>query len=122
MATPQNSTFIPQYCLDLSGFKFLSQQQLREYKTSWNTFSQVQLSNVTISTLRATITNFSTNFFFDNITSTNQSTLLSSLTFGNPNLSYYQFFSHEEQIYFTKGQFLHVQSYPASNWSSVPEN
>ena len=83
------------YCSDLSGFTFLYQSQLLKYKSSWDIFNRVQLYNVNISTLRAA---------------------------GQTNLSYYQFLTNQEKDAFTRGRFLHYQSYPNGNWTLVPEN
>jgi hypothetical protein len=88
-------SYLSNYFLDLSGFKFLSQSQKLEYQQSWRIFNAVQLSNIKTSTLRAE---------------------------GNQFLTYYQFKTNEENTFFTRGQSLHTFSYPITNWASVPEN
>lgn len=83
------------FCLDLSGFKFLSQTQKLQYQQNWALFDKIQIYNSNISTLRNA---------------------------GASNLSYYQFVSTEEQTRFTQGRFLHIQSYPGSNFPVVQQN
>ena len=88
MASAQN------YC-DLSGFKFLSNQQKIEYKQSWALFNQVQSYNSNVSTLRF---------------------------MGQSNLTYFQFENAQGKTRFTQGRLLHIQSYPNSNWDVVEQN
>jgi hypothetical protein len=80
---------------DLSGFKFLTFAQKTEYQRAWQIFNNVQAFNSNVSTLRAA---------------------------GQKNLTYYQFISNIEKTKCLQGQYLHVQSYPASNWQFVEEN
>jgi hypothetical protein len=80
---------------DLSGFSFMYQSQFLKYRTAWFTFNRVQTFNSNVSTLRAA---------------------------GETNLSYYQFLTNQEKNNFQIGRFLHVQSYPNSNWDLVQEN
>jgi hypothetical protein len=82
-------------CQDLSGFVFLTQSQLRYYKTSVQTFNRVQDYNSNISTLRSQ---------------------------GDSTLSYYQFISLEEKNNYTKGLFLLTQSYGSGNIQVVQQN
>ena len=84
----------PNYC-DLSGFKFLTFSQKQDYQRSWQIFDNVQAFNSNISTLRFQ---------------------------GNSNLTYYQFISNVEKAKFLQGRFLHIQSYPNSNWQFVEQN
>ncbi len=84
----------PNYC-DLSGFKFLTNQQKIEYKTSWQLFNEVQSFNSNVSTLRF---------------------------FGQSNLTYFQFLNAQGKTRFTQGRLLHIQSYPNSNWDVVEQN
>jgi hypothetical protein len=88
MASAQN------YC-DLSGFKFLTNDQKLQYKQSWALFNQVQSFNSNVSTLRAA---------------------------GQTQIPYFQFINAEDKTRFTQGRFLHVQSYPNSNWDVVQQN
>lgn len=88
MASAQN------YC-DLSGFKFLSNQQKIEYKQSWALFNQVQSYNSNVSTLRAA---------------------------GKTDLTYFQFENAQGVTRFIQGRMLHIQSYPNSNWNVVEQN
>jgi hypothetical protein len=83
------------YCLDLSGFKFLSQSQKLQYKEAWTVFNKVQLFNINVSTVRNN---------------------------GDLWATYYQFQTNEEKAFFDKGQSLHTYSYPSLSWTSVPEN
>ena len=78
MATPP---YLANYCLDLSGFLYLSQSQKLQYQQAWNAFNKVQLYNINISTLRND---------------------------GNTTLTYYQFLTNQERTYFIKGQSLHT--------------
>jgi hypothetical protein len=82
-------------CQDLSGFVFLTQSQLRYYKTSVQTFNRVQDYNSNISTLRSQ---------------------------GDSTLSYYQFISLEEKNNYTKGLFLLTQSHGSGNIQVVQQN
>ena len=82
------------YC-DLSGFKFLNFGQKQEYQRAFKLFDTIQTYNSNVSTLR-----------FE----------------GNSNLTYYQFISGEEKTKFLQGRFLHIQSYPNSNWPFVEQN
>jgi len=82
-------------CQDLSGFVFLTQSQLRYYKTSVQIFNRVQDYNSNISTLRSQ---------------------------GDSTLSYYQFISLEEKNNYTKGLFLLTQSYGSGNIQVVQQN
>jgi len=82
------------YC-DLSGFKFLTFSQKTNYYQAFQFFDQVQDYNSNISTLRAG---------------------------GQSNLTYWQFILNTDKTKFTQGRFLHVQSYPNSNWALVEEN
>ena len=82
-------------CQDLSGFLFLSQSQLKYYRTSVQTFNRVQDYNSNISTLRSQ---------------------------GDSTLSYYQFISLEEKNNYTKGLFLLTQSYGSGNIQVVQQN
>ena len=82
------------YC-DLSGFKFLTFAQKQEYQRAWQIFNNVQTFNSNVSTLRFQ---------------------------GNSNLTYFQFISSEEKTQFLQGRFLHIQSYPNSNWDFVQQN
>jgi hypothetical protein len=95
------------YC-DLSGFKFLTFAQKQEYQRAWQIFNNVQAFNSNISTLR----------FTGNISTMQMSTFQQ----GNSNLTYYQFISGEEKTKFLQGRFLHIQSYPNSNWDFVEQN
>jgi len=83
-------------CFDLSGFIGLSFSQALSYQSDWNTYNRVQLSNMTISTLRGTT--------------------------GNTTLQYYVFTDYAQKTSFLNGQLLHVRRYPNSNWAPVPEN
>ncbi len=82
------------YC-DLSGFKFLTFAQKDEYKRAWQIFNNVQTFNSNVSTLRAG---------------------------GDLTLTYNQFISGEEKTKFLQGRFLHIQSYPNSNWDFVQQD
>jgi len=82
-------------CQDLSGFLFLSQSQLKYYRTSVQTFNRVQSYNSNISTLRSR---------------------------GNLTASYYQFLTSEEKNNYTKGLFLLTQSYGSGNIQVVQQN
>ncbi len=82
------------YC-DLSGFKFLTFSQKDEYKRAWQIFNNVQTFNSNVSTLRFN---------------------------GDLTLTYYQFISGEEKTKFLQGRFLHIQSYPNSNWDFVQQD
>lgn len=82
------------YC-DLSGFKFLSFAQKTEYQRAFQLFDTIQNYNSNVSTLRSG---------------------------GNLTLTYYQFISGEEKTKFLQGRFLHIQSYPNSNWDFVQQN
>jgi hypothetical protein len=82
-------------CQDLSGFLFLTQSQLRYYKTSVQTFNRVQDYNSNISTLRSQ---------------------------GDSRNPYYQFISLEEKNNYTKGLFLLAQSYGTGNIQVVQQN
>jgi hypothetical protein len=84
----------PNYC-DLSGFKFLNFAQKQEYQRAWQIFDNVQTFNSNVSTLRFQ---------------------------GYSNLTYFQFISGEEKTKFLQGRFLHIQSYPNSNWQFVEQN
>ncbi len=84
----------PNYC-DLSGFKFLNFAQKQEYQRAWQIFDNVQTFNSNVSTLRFQ---------------------------GYSNLTYFQFISGEEKTKFLQGRFLHIQSYPHSNWQFVEQN
>lgn len=84
----------PNYC-DLSGFKFLNFAQKTEYQRAFQLFDTIQNFNSNVSTLRFQ---------------------------GNSNLTYYQFISGEEKTKFLQGRFLHIQSYPNSNWEFVQQN
>lgn len=84
----------PNYC-DLSGFKFLNFAQKTEYQRAFQLFDTIQNYNSNVSTLRFQ---------------------------GNSNLTYYQFISGEEKTKFLQGRFLHIQSYPNSNWPFVEQN
>lgn len=84
----------PNYC-DLSGFKFLNYAQKTEYQRAFKLFDTIQNFNSNVSTLRSQ---------------------------GNLTLTYYQFISGEEKTKFLQGRFLHIQSYPNSNWPFVEEN
>jgi hypothetical protein len=84
----------PNYC-DLSGFKFLNYAQKTEYQRAFQLFDNIQNYNSNISTLRSG---------------------------GNLTLTYYQFISNVEKTKFLQGRFLHIQSYPNSNWDFVEEN
>lgn len=88
MASTQN------YC-DLSGFKFLTNDQKLKYKQAWGWFNQVQTYNSNVSTLRAE---------------------------GREGLTYFQFINAEDKTKFIQGRFLHIQSYPNSNWDVVQQN
>jgi hypothetical protein len=93
MTTPP--AYLANYCLDLSGFLYLSQSQKLQYQQAWNVFNKVQLYNIHISTLRND---------------------------GDTTLTYYQFPTNQEMTYFIKGQSLHTFSYPSTNWLKVPDN
>lgn len=80
-------------CFDLSGIRGLSPVQYRIYQQAWNTYNIVQSYNSNTSTLRHA---------------------------GAKYLNYYQFVSMEEKNQYTRGQQLHVQVFPNSNWASVP--
>ena len=82
------------YC-DLSGFKFLSFAQKLEYQRAFQLFDTIQNFNSNVSTLRSG---------------------------GNLTLTYYQFISNVEKTKFLQGRFLHIQSYPNSNWDFVQQN
>jgi hypothetical protein len=82
-------------CQDLSGFLFLSQSQLKYYRTSVQTFNRIQSYNSNISTLRSR---------------------------GNLTASYYQFLTSEEKNNYTKGLFLLTQSYGSGNIQVVQQN
>lgn len=82
------------YC-DLSGFKFLNFGQKTEYQRAWQLFNTIQSYNSNVSTLRFQ---------------------------GQTTLTYYQFISGEEKTKFLQGRFLHIQSYPNSNWDFVQQN
>ena len=82
------------YC-DLSGFKFLTNDQKLKYKQSWTVFNQVQSFNSNVSTLRAE---------------------------GQKGIPYFQFINTENKTRFLQGRFLHIQSYPNSNWDVVEQN
>ncbi len=84
----------PNYC-DLSGFKFLSFTQKLEYQRAFQLFDTIQNFNSNVSTLRSG---------------------------GNLTLTYYQFISNVEKTKFLQGRFLHIQSYPNSNWDFVQQN
>lgn len=84
----------PTYC-DLSGFKFLSFSQKTDYTQSFRLFDTIQTYNSNISTLRSG---------------------------GNLTVSYYQFLGGEEKTKFLQGRFLHIQSFPNSNWPFVEQN
>ena len=82
-------------CFDLSGIRGLTPVQFRIYKDAWNTYNRVQSYNSNISTLRDS---------------------------GSKFLNYYQFVDMNEKNQYSRGQQLHVQVYPFSNWNSVPPN
>ena len=82
------------YC-DLSGFKFLTYTQKIEYTRAFQLFDTIQNYNSNVSTLRFQ---------------------------GQQGLTYYQFISGEEKTKFLQGRFLHIQSYPNSNWDFVEQN
>ena len=82
------------YC-DISGFKFLTFSQKTEYQRAWQIFNNVQTFNSNVSTLRFG---------------------------GDLMLTYYQFISGEEKTKFLQGRFLHIQSYPNSNWDFVQQD
>jgi hypothetical protein len=84
----------PNYC-DLSGFKFLNFAQKQEYQRAFQLFNTIQSYNSNVSTLRSG---------------------------GNLTLTYFQFISGEEKTKFLQGRFLHIQSYPNSNWDFVQQN
>ncbi len=84
----------PNYC-DLSGFKFLSFAQKNEYSRAFQLFDSIQNFNSNVSTLRSE---------------------------GQKGLTYYQFISNVEKTKFLQGRFLHIQSYPNSNWDFVEQN
>jgi len=84
----------PNYC-DLSGFKFLSFAQKQEYSYAFQLFNNIQTYNSNVSTLRAG---------------------------GASNLSYFQFVSNVDKTKFLQGRFLHIQSFPNSNWDFVQQN
>jgi len=78
-------------CFDISGFQYLSQGVLLKYQQEWGTFERIYNFNSNVSTLRSK---------------------------GNTGLTYYNFFTTEEQAYYINGQQLHVKRYPTSNWDS----
>ena len=78
--------------------KSLSQSELAIYTQAWNDFERIQSLNSNTSTVHSTYPP-------------------SRLT-----QSYYQFVSYAEKNSFLQGQFLHVQTYPNSNWNIVVEN
>jgi hypothetical protein len=84
----------PNYC-DLSGFKFLTFAQKSEYTRAFQLFNTIQNYNSNVSTLRFQ---------------------------GQTTLTYYQFLSGEEKTKFLQGRFLHIQSFPNSNWDFVEQN
>jgi hypothetical protein len=84
----------PNYC-DLSGFKFLTFSQKSEYTRAFQLFNTIQNYNSNVSTLRFQ---------------------------GQTTLTYYQFLSGEEKTKFLQGRFLHIQSFPNSNWDFVEQN
>jgi hypothetical protein len=84
----------PNYC-DLSGFKFLTFSQKSEYTRAFQLFDTIQNYNSNVSTLRFQ---------------------------GQTTLTYYQFISNVEKTKFLQGRFLHIQSFPNSNWDFVEQN
>ena len=82
-------------CHDLSGFFFLSESQLRYYRTCINVFDNVQGYNSNVSTLRSN---------------------------GTLTASYYQFMTTQEKNQYTKGLFLATQSYGSGNIQVVQQN
>jgi hypothetical protein len=84
----------PNYC-DLSGFKFLNFAQKQDYQRAFQLFNTVQSFNSNVSTLRSA---------------------------GQSNLTYFQFIRSEDKTKFLQGRFLHIQSYPNSNWDFVQQN
>lgn len=77
---------------DLSGILAPPQSVRVDYQTYWNTFERIQAFNSNVSTIRAS---------------------------GDKTPTYYQFVSTDEKLEFTNGRMLHIQRYPASNWSVV---
>lgn len=78
--------------------KCLSQSQIAIYNQAWNDFERIQALN------------------------SNTSTVHSTYPSSKQTQSYYTFISYAEKTSFLQGQFLHVQAYPNSNWSTVQEN
>lgn len=82
---------------DASGFIGMSFGQNAKYETAWNKFTQIQLFDSNVSTLRAG---------------------------GDCNIQYYKFPSYGELATFKQGQFLHLQSLPylSTLWRLVEKN
>ena len=88
-------SYIPFDASGVSGISFGLNQTLR---TSWDTFTRIQLHDSNVSTIKG----------------------VGSTT----TLRYYTFPTYAEKIQFTQGQSLHLQTYPylSSLWYSVQRN
>jgi hypothetical protein len=95
---PAPSTVKTQYIpFDASGFLCLGFGQKADYKTSWDTFTRIQLYDSNVSTVRG-----------------------SSLR--TP--PYYHFADYQEKNQYTEGRSLHIYSYPylSTLWKPVQKN
>jgi hypothetical protein len=92
LSPPKFTTF------DLSGFYFQSQAQISDLRSVWNTFEQIQVCNIAVST------------------SIGLGTTQYSSGINDP--LFYQFRTAEEKNRFTRGQQLHIARYPYINFST----
>ena len=82
-------------CFDLSGFLAVPSSLKIEYQQAWNTYNRIQTINSNVSTIRGA---------------------------GDKTRDYYTYTNYDELIGFTKGQYLHLQRYPNSNWGAIPKD
>jgi hypothetical protein len=80
---------------DLSGFLAVPSSLKLKYQDDWNIYNRIQILNSNVSTIRSA---------------------------GDKTLLYYTYASCDEQVSFQRGQYLHVQRYPASNWNAVSKD
>jgi hypothetical protein len=86
----------PQFItFDLSGILAVPQSLKVLYQSAWNDFERIQAYNWNISTMRSG---------------------------GDKEQIYYVYYGSEEMNSFTIGRFLHIQRYPASNWTPVSKD
>jgi hypothetical protein len=80
---------------DLSGFLAVPSSLKIRYQNDWNIYNRIQTINSNVSTIRSA---------------------------GDKTLLYYTYTSCDEQVSFQRGQYLHVQRYPNSNWNAVSKD